>query len=56
MKEYDLIKELHKAENGPYDDQACSHCTKIIRTFRPDASADCYVEYPCDTIKILDGE
>ena len=39
--------ELHKEVPGPSDDTMCSHC--YVDEYR-------YYEYPCPTIKALDGE
>lgn len=55
MKELDALYELHKAMNGPYDDSACEHCTYIMRIGRPDAPEDAYIEYPCETIRLIES-
>lgn len=43
----DKVRELHHAVDGPYDQKICAHCTW-------DEYHD--VNYPCETIKLLDGD
>ena len=41
------VRNLHRQINGPYDDLTCSECAQ---------DEEYYPEWPCDTIKALDGE
>lgn len=41
------VRELHKKVNGPYDNYICDHCYYDEYHF---------YEYPCPTIKVLNGE
>lgn len=41
------VRKLHRKINGPADDFTCQTCA---------VNADWYPEYPCPTIKALDGE
>jgi hypothetical protein len=41
------VRELHKEMNGPADDLTCSACAVDELN---------YPEYPCPTIKALEGE
>ena len=41
------VRELHSKINGPADDFICSHC--FIDEY-------VYYEFPCPTIKALDGK
>ena len=45
----DRVNELHKRIVGPYDNYVCDHCTDLY------GDEDAYIEYPCPTIKALDG-
>ena len=42
-----LIKSLHRETNGPADDRTCSEC--CVDEYN-------YPQWPCDTIKALEGE
>ena len=44
------VQELHKAIQGPYDNIVCEACSHM------DIDVDFHTEYPCHTIKALDGE
>lgn len=57
------VAKLHKPINGPYDDIACNHCTDLVSprftgkiTDNELSKPPIYVEYPCPTIKALEGE
>lgn len=46
----DSLKDLHKPVQGPYDNLVCEECSHM------DIDIDFHVEYPCPTIKALNGE
>lgn len=44
------VRDLHKPVQGPYDNVVCEECSHM------DINVDFHTEYPCPTIKALDGE
>jgi hypothetical protein len=50
------VYNLHNAVNGPYDDLACEACTEYANICSDGIEEPIYIEYPCPTIKALDGE
>jgi hypothetical protein len=44
------VKSLHRAVQGPYDNLVCEECSHM------NINIDFHTDYPCLTIKALDGE
>ena len=44
------IRDLHRAVQGPYDNLVCEECSHM------NINIDFHTDYPCLTIKALDGE
>jgi hypothetical protein len=44
------VRHLHRAVQGPYDNLVCEECSHM------DINIDFHTDYPCLTIKALDGK
>ena len=45
----EAVYNLHKEVQGPYDNLICEECSHI------EIDVDFHTEYPCPTIKALEG-
>lgn len=50
------VVAFHKPINGPYDDVACEVCTEYANIYASEDGEPIYIQYPCPTIRVLDGQ